>query len=141
MACVVYRAACCAAALDRCPCCSIAVARVTLDTEHALAFGDGYPVAEGHTLVVPRLHVPSIFDLAPEAQASVWKLVAQVRAQLLDDLHPDGFTIGLNDGVAAEQTEMHVHVHVIPRWNGDVADPRCGVRWVIPDKAAYWKTP
>ena len=108
---------------------------------HARTFRDGYPVAQGHTLVVPRLHVPSVFDLAPEAQAAVWKMVAQVRAQLIDELHPDGFTIGFNDGVAAGQTVMHAHVHVIPRWNGDVADPRGGVRWVIPDKAAYWRNP
>ena len=127
--------------MDRCPYCSIRVARVTLDTEHALVFRDGYPIAEGHTLVVPRLHVPSIFDLAPEPQAAVWKLVAEVRAQLIDNLHPDGFTIGINDGVAAGQTVMHAHVHVIPRWKGDVADPRGGVRWVIPDRAAYWRKP
>ena len=68
----------------------------------------------------------------------MWALVAQVRAVLLAELRPDGFNVGLNDGPAAGQTVMHAHVHVIPRRHGDVADPRGGVRWVVPDKAAYW---
>lgn len=127
--------------LVTCPFCAISPDRVTLEDEHALAFHDGYPVAQGHTLVIPRLHVASLFDLAQEAHAAVWKLMVQVRAQLVDELHPDGFTIGLNDGVAAGQTVMHAHIHIIPRRNGDVPDPRGGVRWVIPDKAAYWRKP
>ena len=65
-------------------------------------------------------------------------LVSEVRQQLADELNPDGFNIGLNDGEAAGQTVMHAHIHVIPRWNGDVPDPRGGVRWIIPDKARYW---
>lgn len=109
-----------------------------LENEYALAFGDGFPVAKGHTLVIPRLHVASIFDLGPAEQAAVWDLVAHVRAQLTDTLHPDAFTVGTNDGVAAGQTVPHAHIHVIPRWNGDVPDPRGGVRWVIPGMAAYW---
>ena len=71
-------------------------------------------------------------------QVAVWALVAQVRSLLLAELHPDGFTVGLNDGPAAGQTVPHAHVHVIPRRHGDVPDPRGGVRWVVPDKAAYW---
>jgi len=76
--------------------------------------------------------------LPEEEQAAVWRLVAQVRASLLADLRPDGFIVGVNDGPAAGQTVMHAHVHVIPRRHGDVPDPRGGVRWVVPDKAAYW---
>lgn len=66
----------------------------------------------------------------------MWDLVGEVRAKLADTLHPDAFTIGVNDGTAAGQTVPHAHVHVIPRWTGDVPDPRGGVRWVIPGKAA-----
>lgn len=85
-----------------------------------------------------RHHVTSIFDLGPGEHAAVWDLVAQVRTKLAETVHPAAFTMGVNDGVAAGQTVPHAHIHVIPRWNGDVPDPRGGVRWVIPDKAAYW---
>jgi diadenosine tetraphosphate (Ap4A) HIT family hydrolase len=103
-----------------------------------VAFLDGFPVTQGHTLVVPKRHVASLFEMPEREQEGVWALVAQVRSLLLVELRPDGFTVGLNDGVAAGQTVMHAHVHIIPRRHGDVADPRGGVRWVIPDKAAYW---
>jgi diadenosine tetraphosphate (Ap4A) HIT family hydrolase len=112
-----------------------------METDHSIAFTDGYPVAPGHTLIVPRRHVGSIFDLVPEERAALWDLVAQIRGALVQALHPDGFNIGINDGTAAGQTVMHAHLHVIPRWTGDVPDPRGGVRWVIPAKAAYWREP
>ena len=84
------------------------------------------------------IHVSSLFDLEHETQAALWKMVGEVRSRLDGDLQPDGFNIGLNDGEAAGQTVMHAHIHVIPRWNNDVPDPRGGVRWIIPDKARYW---
>ena len=96
-------------------------------------------MSEGHTLVVPTRHVISIYELTVTEQNVIWELVSEVRQRLLTDLKPDGFNIGLNDGLAAGQTVMHAHVHVIPRWSGDVPDPRGGIRWVIADKAAYWK--
>ncbi len=123
---------------SRCPFCHPEASRIRMECEVAVAVLDGFPVAEGHTLVVPRRHVASLFDLAPEEQAALWRMVAQVRSGLLDGLKPDGFNVGVNDGVAAGQTVMHAHVHVIPRRSGDVADPRGGVRWVVPGKAAYW---
>jgi diadenosine tetraphosphate (Ap4A) HIT family hydrolase len=110
-----------------------------METEHALAVSDAYPVSEGHTLIVPSKHVISIYDLPVPEHDAVWDLVSQVRQRLMTDLRPDGFNIGLNDGVAAGQTVMHAHVHVIPRWSGDVPDPRGGIRWVIPVKAPYWE--
>jgi diadenosine tetraphosphate (Ap4A) HIT family hydrolase len=109
------------------PLCAISPDRVTLENEHALAFGDGYPVARGHTLVIPRKHVARIFDLSLLEQAAIGAWLPGARVPL----RPDAFTIGINDGVAAGQTVPHAHVHVIPRWNGDVLDPRGGVRWVI----------
>jgi diadenosine tetraphosphate (Ap4A) HIT family hydrolase len=127
--------------LEPCPFCAISPDRIIMENEHALAFRDGYPVAEGHTLVVPRLHVAGVFDLGPAEQAALWRLVSQVRAQLQGELVPEGFTIGINDGVAAGRTVPHAHVHVIPRWIGDVPDPRGGLRWVIPGKADYWSEP
>lgn len=118
--------------------CRLETNRIRLESEFALAFLDGFPVTQGHTLVIPRQHVASLFELPAEEQAAVWALVAQVRGLLLEELHPDGFNVGVNDGTAAGQTLMHAHIHVIPRRHGDVADPRGGVRWVIPDTAEYW---
>ena len=125
--------------LSTCPFCSLPRERLWIETEHAVAIPDEYPVSEGHTLVVPTRHVISIYELTVTEQNVIWELVSEVRQRLLTDLKPDGFNIGLNDGLAAWQTVMHAHVHVIPRWSGDVPDPRGGIRWVIADKAAYWK--
>ena len=121
-----------------CPFCRLDKNRILLESEFALAFSDGFPVAQGHTLVIPKRHVASLFELPDDEQGAVWALVAQVRALLFAEHQPDGFNVGLNDGPAAGQTVMHAHVHVIPRRHGDVADPRGGVRWVVPGKAAYW---
>ena len=121
-----------------CPFCHLGRHQIRLETDIALAFLDAFPVTEGHTLVVPKRHVSSLFDLPEEEQAAIWRAVAHVREALASELRPDGFNIGLNDGTSAGQTVMHAHVHVIPRRKGDVADPRGGVRWVMPDKAAYW---
>ena len=123
-----------------CPFCPlIASGDVTEANAHAVSFADGYPVVAGHTLVVPRRHVASVFDLAQEEYAALWVLVATVRARLSASMGADAFTIGVNDGAAAGQTVGHAHVHVIPRRAGDVGDPRGGVRWVLPERAAYWK--
>lgn len=122
-----------------CPFCRPDPARVVASTDSALAIRDGFPLSEGHTLVVPRRHVASLFELNPDERAAVWELAAEVRADVDRKLAPDGFNVGLNDGEAAGQTVMHAHVHVIPRHRGDVDDPRGGVRWVLPRKAAYWQ--
>lgn len=119
-----------------CPFCSLRP--FVCESEHAVAFRDRFPVAEGHTLVVPRRHVSSVFDLPPAELETLWRVVAEVREQLRREMRPDGFTIGVNDGAAAGQTITHSHVHVIPRRTGDVGDPRGGIRWVLPDRACYW---
>jgi diadenosine tetraphosphate (Ap4A) HIT family hydrolase len=108
-------------------------------SDHALAVADAYPLTEGHTLVMPRRHVPSVFDLEDAALRDLWQLVGRVRDHLLERYAPDAFTIGVNDGEAAGQTVSHAHVHVIPRRKGDVPDPRGGVRWVVPERARYWE--
>ena len=123
-----------------CPFCDVPAARVlhTSPGGHGRALRDAYPVTEGHTLVVPTRHVASLFELGPEERADVWALVGEVREALAASHGPDGFTIGVNDGEAAGQTVSHAHVHVIPRYAGDVADPRGGIRWVVPARAKYW---
>ena len=87
---------------------------------------------------MPRRHESNLFALAPEEQADLWALVRTVRNRLAEELHTDDFTVGANVGVAAGQTVLHAHIHVIPRFAGDVPDPRGGIRWVIPSRAAYW---
>ncbi len=90
---------------------------------------------------MPRRHVVCLFELMTDEFFEIWQLVAQVRSELVNQFHPDAFNIGMNDGAAAGQTVPHAHIHVIPRYRDDVIDPRGGVRWVIPEKAAYWKAP
>jgi diadenosine tetraphosphate (Ap4A) HIT family hydrolase len=107
---------------------------------NALAFAirDAFPVSPGHTLVVPRRLFASWFEATAEERAAIFELVDVVRHQLDASKNPpDGYNIGVNVGVAAGQTVFHLHVHVIPRYRGDVPDPRGGVRHVIPGKGNY----
>lgn len=108
--------------------------------ELAFAVFDGFPVTPGHALVVTRRLCPTWFDATQEEQAALMQLVNDVKARLDETLSPtpDGYNVGFNCGEAAGQTVPHVHIHVIPRYAGDVPDPRGGVRYVIPDKAQYW---
>ncbi len=107
----------------------------------AVAVADAYPVSPGHTLIVPRRHVADLFDLTSEEQGALWTLLPLVK-QTIDTRHaPAAYNIGVNVGVAAGQTVAHAHVHLIPRYPGDVPDPRGGVRWVLPGRADYWSRP
>jgi len=121
-----------------CPFCPPPVERIVASNDLAAAIRDGYPVSLGHTLVIPKRHVASLADVTKEEAAALWSLLAEAREQLDADLKPDGYNLGVNDGRAAGQTVMHLHVHLIPRFDGDRVDPRGGVRWVIPEKADYW---
>jgi diadenosine tetraphosphate (Ap4A) HIT family hydrolase len=89
--------------------------------------------------VVPTRHVSDFFELSADEQHAVWQRVAEVRQRLAQGFARAGFNVGLNAGSAAGQTVPHAHVHVIPRYDGDVTDPRGGVRWVIPGRAAWWE--
>ena len=80
----------------------------------------------------------SFGEVSLEEQSAMLAMLQRVRAMLDAELRPDGYNIGINDGAAAGQTVMHVHMHVIPRYRGDRPDPRGGIRWIIPEKADYW---
>lgn len=125
-----------------CPFCEIAATasheRVVLESTHAFVIKDGFPISEGHTLVIPKRHVGSFFDLNEVEQSELLMLLAQARDSLKAELGAIDFNIGINDGPLAGQTVAHCHVHLIPRFKGDTTDPRGGVRWIIPAKAAYW---
>jgi len=124
-----------------CPFCSrIAAGNALLGANDlAVAFADGFPVSPGHTLVVPHRHVADYFELTAEEQAALWALAAEVKRGLDRERAPAGYNVGVNVGASGGQTVWHAHVHVIPRYAGDVEDPRGGVRWVIRARAPYWK--
>lgn len=122
----------------QCIFCKSSNASVILENSNAFAIRDGFPVSTGHTLIIPKRHIASLFEATAAEQAALFDLLRLARKQLLDKFEPDGFNIGINDGTAAGQTVMHLHIHLIPRYAGDQLDPRGGVRWIFPDKAAYW---
>ena len=103
----------------------------------AFAVRDHYPASPGHTLVVPRREVATWFDATREEQHAIFDLVDEVKRALDAELHPDGYNVGFNAGAAAGQTVMHLHVHVIPRFRGDVADPRGGIRHALPSRGNW----
>ena len=120
-----------------CPFCNISEDRIIASNKFCLAFFDGFPVSEGHALVIPRRHVASFFDLTPEERSSMFALADRVKADIDSRFHPDGYNIGINVGLAAGQSVFHVHLHLIPRYQGDVENPKGGVRGVIPGKQNY----
>ena len=121
-----------------CPFCALPAERILILADEALVIRDAFPVSPGHTLVIPRRHIGSFFELTDAERACMVELLAQAKAELDLSFQPDGFNIGINDGAAAGQTVPHLHLHLIPRYRGDVPDPRGGVRWVMPGKAKYW---
>ena len=122
-----------------CPFCQpLPPERVLATSDATVAFLDGFPVSPGHALVIPKRHVASLFDLPEPEYRELWALVAEVRKRLAEKFHATAFNIGVNDGAGAGQTVGHAHIHVIPRYAGDVPDPRGGIRWIIPAKAKYW---
>lgn len=113
--------------------------RVVLENGEAIAFYDRYPISPGHTLVVAKQVTTSLYDLPEDVQAALWRAVRETRAILKERHGADAFNIGVNDGAAAGQTVPHAHIHIIPRYAGDTADPRGGIRWIFSEKANYWK--
>lgn len=103
----------------------------------AFSFYDKFPVSKGHSLIVPKRLVSNYFDLSFHEQAACWIMVNKVKEELQKIFNPDGFNIGININEDAGQTIPHCHIHIIPRYKGDVVEPRGGVRGVIPDKKSY----
>lgn len=122
-----------------CPFCTIPKPDRLIETDLVIGFFDRYPVSPGHLLLIPRRHVANWFDATPEERAAlidaIDDAVAIIESQL--ERRPDGYNIGFNVGEAAGQTVMHLHLHVIPRFDGDIDDPRGGIRGAIPEKRIY----
>lgn len=121
-----------------CPFCLSEEGReIIIGNDLAYATYDKYPVSTGHALIIPKRHCGNYFDLTLEEQSSCWNLVNRIKENITDRLHPDGFNIGINIGEASGQTIPHVHIHLIPRYHGDVHEPKGGVRGVIPRRKKY----
>jgi diadenosine tetraphosphate (Ap4A) HIT family hydrolase len=120
----------------KCPFCNID-REVIISSDHCFSIYDNYPVNKGHVLVIPNRHVSDYFNLEPDEIDSLWKQVKEVKNFLDGKYKPDGYNIGVNVGRSAGQTIDHVHIHVIPRYTGDMEDPTGGVRHVIPGKGEY----
>jgi diadenosine tetraphosphate (Ap4A) HIT family hydrolase len=110
---------------------------VSLVRELAYSARDTYAVSPGHTLVIPKRHVASFFDLTQDEVAACINLINEEKNRIDREFNPDGYNIGVNVGLAAGQSIYHVHIHVIPRYKGDVENPQGGVRHVIPRNAHY----
>ena len=124
-----------------CPFCRrIRARRFLLATRRtAVAIPDAYPVNPGHCLVLPKRHEPDFFQLSVEEQTEIGELLWELRELLEAEHDTTAFNVGVNAGALAGQTVDHAHVHLIPRYAGDVPDPRGGVRWIVPDRAPYWE--
>ena len=110
---------------------------VLFKTYTAIAILDSFLISPGYALVIPKRHVADYFELTAEEQNELWQLVNRCKVILQDRFHPDGFNIGINVGEMAGQSIFHVHIHLIPRYKGDMKNPKGGVRHIIPGKGYY----
>ena len=123
---------------EDCPFCNIGEhVEVLFKADTAMAILDSFPISPGHALVIPKRHVADYFELTFEEQNELWQLVNRCKVILQDRFHPDGFNIGINVGEMAGQSIFHVHIHLIPRYKGDMKNPKGGVRHIIPGKGYY----
>jgi diadenosine tetraphosphate (Ap4A) HIT family hydrolase len=121
-----------------CPFCTLPSSRIVKENDLAVLVRDAYPVSPGHSLVIPKRHIGSWFEATEEERTAMLALIDEAKAMIDAELAPNSYNIGINDGPAAGQTVPHLHMHLIPRFEGDVPDPRGGVRWVIASEAKYW---
>lgn len=126
--------------VSECIFCRIDASRIIFQSQLVYAIRDAYPISPGHTLIIPRRHIGSFFEVNTNEQTEILDALRSTRTEILQTLMPSGFNIGINDGESAGQTVPHLHIHLIPRYTGDQEDPRGGVRWIFPGKAAYWST-
>ncbi len=121
-----------------CPFCEITENEYIAESEYFFSKLDGYPVTDGHVLLISKRHVANYFDLTEDEQIDMVKLLNKIKKDTDLKFDTSQYNVGINCGELAGQTIGHVHVHLIPRRKDDVDDPRGGVRWVIPEKANYW---
>ena len=123
---------------ETCPFCKLSrKVEIICETATCVAFYDGYPVSPGHALIIPKRHVANYFDLTNHEREAMNVMLQYVKRKIDERFHPDGYNIGINVNEAAGQSVFHVHMHLIPRYKGDVEKPKGGVRGVIPNKQSY----
>ena len=122
-----------------CTYCNLSESRIIDQSPLTLVFRDVFPVSPGHTLIIPRRHVESYFDLTDQEREDLTFMMMRAKNVLKNELNPQAFNIGINEGFAAGQTVAHINMHLIPRFKGDVTEPRGGIRWIFPDKAVFWE--
>ena len=123
---------------EKCPFCRLSRhVEIICETATCVAFYDGYPVSSGHALIIPKRHVASYFDLTNHEREAMNVMLLYVKKCIDERFHPDGYNIGINVNETAGQSVFHVHMHIIPRYKGDVKNPKGGVRGVIPNKQKY----
>lgn len=111
---------------------------IIAENAHAQLIMDSFPVSDGHCLIVPKRHIATYFEATEKEHTAFFELIKKAESWVAEQgFLPDGFNIGSNNGIAAGQSVFHLHIHIIPRYTGDVENPRGGVRQVIPRKAAY----
>lgn len=108
-----------------------------MESEFSFAIYDGFPVSNGHALIISKRHTANYFDMTNEEQYDCFILLNSVKEIIQSKYKPDGFNIGININETAGQTISHVHIHLIPRYRGDVEEPNGGIRGVIPSKKNY----
>jgi diadenosine tetraphosphate (Ap4A) HIT family hydrolase len=111
--------------------------RIFFRAELVIGLWDAYPVSPGHALLITQRHIPTWFEANAEELDALFRAIDAAKTIIEQNHRPDGYNIGVNCGAAAGQTIFHLHIHLIPRFAGDVADPRGGVRYVIPQNANY----
>jgi len=117
--------------------CNIEKNRIVLENKIAYAIYDNFPVSQGHMLIIPKKHFNNYFDTDQYTKDKMWELLDSCKELIDRKFIPDAYNIGINCGEAAGQSVMHFHIHLIPRYAGDIANPKGGVRGVIPDKRIY----
>ena len=123
--------------MSECIFCNSKLINVFLENNLAWVKWDEFPVSKGHALIISKRHVQDFFGTNLEERIAMAKLIDEVKIIIDKEYKPDGYNIGINCGAAAGQSVMHLHIHVIPRYKGDVINPRGGVRGVIPQKQNY----
>ncbi len=107
------------------------------ETSHALLIQDSFPASPGHCLIVPKRHIATYFEATEEENRDFYLLMNRAKDRIEKEFQPDGYNIGSNNGLAAGQSVFHLHIHIIPRYEGDVENPKGGIRWVVPKNATY----